>query len=89
MKISPSDMKNYVMTKHTPTLAQNGLLAELLQRQRRKVIKLARRRAHHRQVFAVFWSNLTWPWRALTAPRLAAGSTKPLVGTVAQPHMNL
>jgi len=76
-------MKNYVMTKHTPTLAQSGLLAQLLQRQRCKVIELAQRRAHRRQVCAVFWSTLAWPWRALTAPRLVAGSAKPLVGTVA------
>jgi hypothetical protein len=33
------------MTTSTPTLTQSGLLAVLLQRQRRKVIQLARRRA--------------------------------------------
>ena len=38
--------KNYVMTKSNPTLTQSGLLAVLLQRQRHKVIELARRPAH-------------------------------------------
>ncbi len=66
--------KNYVMIKSTPTLTltQSGLLAMLLQRQRYAVIQ------------AALWSNLTWPWRALTAPRL--DSAKPLVGTA--PHLN-
>ena len=42
------------MTKSTPTLTQSGLLAVLLQRQRCKVIELARRRAHRQQARAVF-----------------------------------
>jgi hypothetical protein len=86
-EISLSDMeniRNYAMRKRTPTLVQSGLLAELLQRQRRKVIELARRRAHRKQVRAVFWSTLTWPWRALTTPRLVVDSAKPLVETVAR-----
>ena len=38
--------KDYVMTKSNLTLTQSGLLAVLLQRQRYKIIQLARRRAH-------------------------------------------
>jgi hypothetical protein len=72
------------MTKSTPTLTltQSGLLAVLLQRQRYAVIELASRRAHRQQMHAAFWSALTWPWRALTAPRLIDNSTKPVVAIV-------
>ena len=49
--------KDYVMTKSNLTLTQSGLLAVLLQRQRYKIIQLARRRAHGRQVRAPFWST--------------------------------
>jgi hypothetical protein len=52
--------KNYVMTP-TATLTQSGLLAVLLQRQRRKVIELARRRAHREQARTAFRSILNWP----------------------------
>ena len=64
--------KNYVMIKSTPTLTltQSGLLAMLLQRQRYAVIQLARRRTHRKHMRAALWSALTWPWGALTAPRL-------------------
>jgi hypothetical protein len=55
------------MTKLTPTLTQNGLLAVLLQRQRHKVIQLAQRRAHREQVHAAFWGTLTWPFRVIAA----------------------
>jgi hypothetical protein len=51
--------KNYVMTS-AATLTQNGLLAVLLQRQRYKVIELARRRAHREQARATFRSTLNW-----------------------------
>jgi hypothetical protein len=47
----------------TPTLTQSGLLAVLLQRQRYKVIQLAQRGAHRKQLRAAFWSILTWPNR--------------------------
>ena len=72
------------MTKSNPTLTltQSGLLAVLLQRQRYAVIQLARRRTHRKQLRAALWKTLTWPWRALTAPRL--DSAKPLVGTARQ-----
>jgi len=55
-----------VMTK---SITQSGLLAELLEHQRRNVIELARRRAHRKQVRAVLWSILAWPWRALKVGR--------------------
>ena len=61
--VHPLDRKterNYVMT---PTLTQSGLLAVLLQRQRYKVIQLAQRGAHRKQLRAAFWSILTWPNR--------------------------
>ncbi|HJX81529.1 MAG TPA: hypothetical protein VJ248_05825, partial [Candidatus Udaeobacter sp.] len=85
-RLNPHEMgyrKNHVMTKYTSTLVQSGLLAELLRRERRKMVELAWRRAHRRRVCAVFRSALTWPWRAHTAPRLVADSAKSLVGTVA------
>ena len=74
--------KNYVMTRSNLTLTQSGLLAVLLQRQRHKVIELAQRRAHGRQVRAPFWSSLTRRWDALTARTLIDDSAKPSVGTV-------
>ena len=47
--------RNYVKTKSNLTLTQSGLLAVLLQRQRRhKVIEFAQRRPHERQVRAPF-----------------------------------
>jgi hypothetical protein len=61
------------MTKSTPTLTQSGLLAVLLQRQRYRVFKLARRSAHRKRVHASFWNTLTWARRALTAPKLVDG----------------
>jgi hypothetical protein len=70
------------MTKLTMTLTQSGLLALLLEHQRRKAIQLALRRAHREHLRAALWSTLTWPWRALMAPTLAHNSAKPLVGTV-------
>jgi hypothetical protein len=53
--------KNYIRTKSTPTLTltQSGLLAVLLQRQRRQVIQLARRHAHRKHMRAAFWATLT------------------------------
>ena len=76
--------RNCVMTKSTPTLSltQSGLLAVLLQRQRYRVFQLARRRAHRKQMRAVLWSTLTWPFRALTARTLVDDSARPFVGTL-------
>src|SRR4030095_2506799 len=65
-----------------PTLTQSGLLAVLLQRQRCKVIQLARRRAHRKHMRAAVWNTFTWPRRALTAPTSVDDSAKLLVGTV-------
>ena len=67
------------MRKLTPTLTQSGLLAVLLQRQRYKVFQLARRQAHRKHMRAALWITLTWPYRALTAPRLVEGSAEPIV----------
>jgi len=69
------------MTKLTPTLTQSGMLAVLLQYQRYKVIQLARRRAYSKHMRAALWNKLTWPWRALTAPKLLDDSAEPFVGT--------
>ena len=68
------------MTKLTPTLTQNGLLAVLLQRQRYKVFELARRGAQRKHRRAALWSTLMWPWRALTASKLVDDSAEPIVG---------
>ena len=70
------------MRQLIPTLTQSGLLAVLLQRQRYKVIQLAQRCAHRRHMRAAFWSTLTWPLRALTAPKLLDDSAEPIVRTV-------
>ena len=70
------------MRQLIPTLTQSGLLAVLLQRQRYKVIQLARRRAQRKHVRAALWNTLTWPYRALTAPTLVGDSAEPFVGTV-------
>src|SRR4026209_1688675 len=51
--------RNYVMNSAT-TLTQSGLLAVLLQRQRYKVIDLARRRAQRERARAAFHSTLNW-----------------------------
>ena len=70
------------MTKSIPTLTQSGMLAVLLERQRYKVIQVARRRADRKYVRASFWSTLTWPRRALSAPTLVDDCAEPFVGTV-------
>jgi hypothetical protein len=74
--------KNYVMTKSNLTLTQSGLLAVLLQRQRHKVIELARRPAPGTQMRAPFWSSLTRRWGALTPRTLVNDSAKPSLRTV-------
>jgi hypothetical protein len=48
--------------KSTLTLTQSGLLAVLLEHQRRKVVEMARRRAHREQRRAAFWSAFTRLW---------------------------
>ena len=68
----------------TLTLTQSGLLAVLLKRQRSQIIESARRRAHRKHTRAASWSALTWPFRALTAPRLVDDSAEPVVGTISR-----
>jgi hypothetical protein len=50
--------KNYIATS-TATLTQSGLLAELLQHQRRKGIELSRRREYREQRRGFFRNSLT------------------------------
>jgi hypothetical protein len=51
--------KNYIAAS-TATLTQSGLLAALLQHQRRKVIELTQRRAEREQMRGLLRSSLTW-----------------------------
>jgi hypothetical protein len=51
--------KNYI-ARSTATLTQSGLLAALLQHQRRKVIELTQRRAQRDQVRGLLRNSLTW-----------------------------
>ena len=51
--------KNYI-TRSTATLTQSGLLAALLQQQRRKVIELSQRRAQREQARGLLRNSLTW-----------------------------
>jgi hypothetical protein len=66
------------MRKSTSTLTQSGLLAVLFKRQRDKRSQLALRRAQRKHMRAALWSTLTWPWRALTAPRPVRHSRRAL-----------
>ena len=68
------------MTKSTQTLTQSGMLAVLLQRQRYKVIQLARRSAHRKRVRAAFLEYPHLVTAAFTAPKLVDGPP---------PHLNL
>jgi uncharacterized protein YjgD (DUF1641 family) len=51
--------KNYI-ARSTATLTQSGLLAALLQAQRRKVIELTQRRGQREQVRGLLRNSLTW-----------------------------
>ena len=51
--------KNYI-AKSTATLTQSGLLAALLQHQRRKVIELTQRHAPREQAHRLLRGSLTW-----------------------------
>jgi hypothetical protein len=77
------------LTPTTPTLAQSGLLAVLLQRQRYKISQLAWRRAQRKHMRAALSSTITWPWRALTAPMPVRHSRRPLGRIPPPPHLNL
>jgi hypothetical protein len=50
---------NYIATP-IATLTQNGLLAELLRRQSRKVTNLTRRREYREQRRGLFRNSFTW-----------------------------
>ena len=50
--------RNYI-ARSTPTLTQSGLLAELLRRERRKVIELTQRRTLREQGHGFFGNSLT------------------------------
>ena len=77
------------MRQLTQTLTQSGLLAVLLQRQRYKIVQLARRRAQRKHMRAALWSTLTWPWRALTAPMPVRHSRRALRRIPPAPILNL
>jgi len=70
------------MTKSTLTLTQSGLLAVLLEHQRRKVIELAKRRAQREHLRAAFWNTFGRPFRAFAARKLANDSAEPSVETM-------
>jgi hypothetical protein len=77
------------MRKSTLTLTQSGLLAVLFKRQRDKISQLALRRAQRKHMRAAFWSTLTWPWRALTAPLPVRHSRPALRRIPLAPILNL
>ena len=58
------------LTQSTQTLTQSGLLAVLLQRQRYRIIQLARRRAQSKRLCAAFWNTLNWSRGTSTAQKL-------------------
>lgn len=64
--------ENYI-ARTTATLTQSGLLAALLQHQRRKVIELTQRRLQREQAHGLFRNGLTWllaRYHGITARRL-------------------
>lgn len=71
-----------LMKKSTLTLTQSGLLAALLEHQRRKVVELDRRRLRRDHLHAFFQNTLRGPFRTLTGRAPANDSEKPFVGTV-------
>jgi hypothetical protein len=60
----------YPDSAQIPTLTQSGFLGLLLERQRYKAAKLARRRARWRSVFAVPRNLCAGIWRALAISEL-------------------
>lgn len=68
--------------KATPTLTQSGLLAVLLERQRYKVIQLARRRVRREKMRAAFWTTLASLVHARAVRTPADDSAKPLIRIV-------
>jgi len=81
--------KNYIAAS-TATLTQSGLLAALLQHQRRKVIELTQRRAHRERGRGFFGNSLTWLLACahnITARRHYRRGLKK--GTLPWPSLNL
>jgi hypothetical protein len=70
------------MTKSTLTLTQSGLLAALLEHQRRKVIERARRRAYREHMRSMFRNTLTRLFRALAVRIRADDSAKRSVASL-------
>jgi hypothetical protein len=70
------------MTKSTLTLTQSGLLAVLLEHQRRKVTERAQRRAHREHLRSTFCNTLTRAFRAITGRAPTNDSEKHFAGTV-------
>jgi hypothetical protein len=66
----------------TLTLTQSGLLAVLLERQRYKLIQLARHRARREKVHAAFWSALKRLFHVRAVRTPTDDSAKPLIGTI-------
>jgi hypothetical protein len=60
-----------------PTLAQSGFLGLLLDRQRYKAAKLARRRARWRSIYTAPRNACVGIWKALTSLRTAPPLTTP------------
>jgi hypothetical protein len=65
------------MTKSTLTLTESGLLAVLLEHQRRKVTERAQRRAHREHLRSTFCNTLPRPFRALAVRMLTGDLAKP------------
>ena len=74
--------KRVLSPNATTTLTQSGLLAVLFQRQRNKVIQLARRRARREKMRAAFWRTFAWLFHSRTLRTRADETAKPLIGTV-------
>jgi hypothetical protein len=81
--------KNYIAAS-TATLTQSGLLAALLQHQRRKVIELPQRRTRREQGRGFFGNSLTWllarAHNVTAGRRFRRGLEE---GTLPRPHLNL
>ena len=60
----------YPDSAEIPTLTQSGFVGLLLERQRCKATKLARRRARWRSMFAALRNLRTGIWRVLAIPEL-------------------
>ena len=65
------------MTKSTLTLTESGLLAVLLEHQRREVRRRARRRAQRDHLRSTFCNALSEPFRSLAVRILTGDLAKP------------